>query len=601
LRVFIALVLVGGVVEAVAGLYVARTAGVHARTAQDHLEAARRHLEARRLPQAREELRSAEESFAAMDRSIDRIGPARLLIRVTPLVRVQFAATEQFARSGRDLAAAGLDVTDAVAAIEENNTEPLGPAGLDRLKTVDASLQAASKAVDSAVERIGRFDDRRLLGPVGGARNDVARQLPDVAIRVHDASRAIHLLVTALGGDGPRNYLVLSQNPEEIRPTGGFIGSYSVLHGEGGFLKVDRSGATEDWFRAHPAATVADDRRATPFQLDTTVAETLANVNATPQWPIVGHLAADVWESGGEPRVDGVFALTPELLARVVRVLGPVTVPEYGETVTADNLLQRVEYYTHDDPLRATRPGGRKQFLADLARHTLSNLSSLPYDKLEEAGRALSEGMERREGMAWARDAGGQAVFTQHGWDGRVTRGDAGFDFFYAAEFAYSTKTNRAVRRQFDHHVTLRADGSGTVKTTVQANNPTPFDVEDNPTGKAYVVLYGPRGAELANGADPLTASETLGDRPGAGHLVVTPPLGMSRTSVAWKAPRLAEKRDDGTLAYRLKWAAIPAHMGDTLKLSVTPPSGWKWATSPPPSDISLDSDFSGTWVLRKS
>jgi hypothetical protein len=44
------------------------------------------------------------------------------------------------------------------------------------------------------------------------------------------------------GWNGPRRYLVLTQDPAEIRPTGGFIGSY-------GIVAFDRGRITERVFR----------------------------------------------------------------------------------------------------------------------------------------------------------------------------------------------------------------------------------------------------------------------------------------------------------------------------------------------------------------
>ena len=49
-------------------------------------------------------------------------------------------------------------------------------------------------------------------------------------------------LPAILGWDGPRRYLVLTQNPAELRPTGGFTGSY-------GIVTFDRGRLTEHSFR----------------------------------------------------------------------------------------------------------------------------------------------------------------------------------------------------------------------------------------------------------------------------------------------------------------------------------------------------------------
>jgi hypothetical protein len=46
-------------------------------------------------------------------------------------------------------------------------------------------------------------------------------RLPEVAAGAAEAA--------VMGDDCPRRYLLMSQNPAEVRPTGGFIGTYGVL------------------------------------------------------------------------------------------------------------------------------------------------------------------------------------------------------------------------------------------------------------------------------------------------------------------------------------------------------------------------------------
>ena len=44
------------------------------------------------------------------------------------------------------------------------------------------------------------------------------------------------MLTEVLGGNGARNYLIEQVNPAELRPGGGFIGTFSVLRADHGAL-----------------------------------------------------------------------------------------------------------------------------------------------------------------------------------------------------------------------------------------------------------------------------------------------------------------------------------------------------------------------------
>src|SRR5205823_5812416 len=96
-------------------------------------------------------------------------------------------------------------------------------------------------------------------------------------------------------------------------------------------------------------------------------------------WPTAAALATTMWHVGGEAPVQGVVSITPDFMARLLTVLGPVTVPTYHETVTAKNLLARVDYWTHLEGAQLqTQLGGRKHFLAELAHVVVDKLLDAP-------------------------------------------------------------------------------------------------------------------------------------------------------------------------------------------------------------------------------
>src|SRR5579864_1576973 len=49
-------------------------------------------------------------------------------------------------------------------------------------------------------------------------------------------------------------------------------------------------------------------------------------------------------DEGGGP-VDGDISFTPTLISDILTVTGPIVVAEYGETITAQNLEDRLHYY----------------------------------------------------------------------------------------------------------------------------------------------------------------------------------------------------------------------------------------------------------------
>jgi hypothetical protein len=309
-----------------------------------------------------------------------------------------------------------------------------------------------------------------------------------------------------------------------------------------------------------------------------------------------------MWQRGGEAPVDGVAAVTPEFLARVLGVLGPVTVPGYDETVTSSNLVERLDYHTHVEvtaPEEAAPGANRKRFVVELARVVMQKLLDAPASTWDPLGRAVTAAFEGREAMAWSDEADVRNALVDRRLDGTLPAATG--DFFYDGEFAYAAKNGRGRRRTFDHVVTLQPDGSGRVTTTVTIANTEPPGPA-NLDSLSYLTFYGPEGAGFVSSSVPPDATEpTLAGHPARGWDLAAPPLGTATLTFTWSAPHLAVRQRDGTWRYQLWWMRLPDHDGDTLHLSVILPSGWRWKGASPPATVSLGHDVVGSWALVPS
>ena len=583
---------------AVAGIQLWRAAH-HAVGGKSALVMAETKLRAGDLPAAERNLGRAQRSFGAAHADLHSIAPLLAVARALPFVRVQVRGTVALIDAGGLLTSAALRLTAAADAIIRP-ADPNSPVrhSLTSLTSVHAALVAGLQALDQSIVEVGRLDGYRLVGPLAPARAELAARLPAARAEAARAEAGLRAFLSFAGADGDRRYLVFSQNPDEVRPTGGFLGTYGVLNATQGGLAIARYGDIIPWFNAPEHAHAIVNSADAPVALriiNPPSAQTLANVNAGPDWPTAAQLALDLWAKGGEEPVDGVLSFAPDFLARMVGVLGPVDVSDFGETVTAENLVERIDYHTHHDP--AATDVDRKRFATELVRLVLDKLLAAPATKFRALGQAAAKGFDNREAMAWSTDPSVVSVLHSLRWDGAFV--GARGDFVASSDFEYAAKNGRALHRTFDHHVELHADGSARVTTTLTVANTAPPDPL-NIDSLSYVILYGPRGARLADTSDAQDGEEPpLAGQPGAGYLISALPLGEDHKTVVWDAPKFASLLADGSREFRLTWRVQPDHAGDMMRLRVDLPSGWRWRDSPP-SVIAGNGDFSGTWRLTR-
>src|SRR5207237_5814789 len=135
----------------------------------------------------------------------------------------------------------------------------------------------------------------------------------------------------------------------------------------------------------------------------------------------------------------------------------------------------------------------------------MQQVLAAPSSQWQPLAKAIGQAFDAREAMAWTTDDQIVSALESRRWNNTLPEADG--DFFYNAEFSYAAKIDRSLRREFTHHVELRADGSARITTTMVVTNPRPGGFT-NPGSLSYITVYGPNGAVLDQASDPPQPSE---------------------------------------------------------------------------------------------
>ena len=560
-------------------------------------------LDSATLDKVHARIAAAQKDFKDMKSDLDGAGPAYSFARVLPFVRVQVRGVKALNNAGDELTASALQLVDTARKFVNPSHRATTLSNGDVIGDLKILQSAASQAVTTlskAIDDLSSLNGYRLVGPLSSARATLAKKLPRLEVRAASARDGLTAFIAFAGGNGPRHYLVLSQNPDEVRPTGGFMGSYGVLGSNAGHLNVDEYGDTNAWDKAHPAAVIPEQQaEPTIFRIANTN-ETMANTNARPDWPTAAQTAIQLWRKGGGQQMNGVVSFTPNFLARLVAVLGPIHVPAYNDTITGDNLVARTDYWTHHAPSQPV-PGGRKEFLSVLAPLVLHKVVTEPASQWPKLGAAVGDGFAKQEAMLWSSDKNVQEVVKAHRWD--YTLLPTLSDFYADSEFEFASKNGSKLHRDFTHTVVIHADGSAVVTTVMKITDTDPvFNSGYNPGIGGYFTPYGPPGATLDKTSDKpdWNGEPDLFGHPSAGWQLSAPPGGSATLKVVWDVPQILVPQEHGRYLYALLWMPTPAHTGDVVHLRVELPAGWKWRGASPPATLRPDSITGGNWQLRK-
>ncbi|MBI4771642.1 MAG: DUF4012 domain-containing protein [Chloroflexi bacterium] len=230
-----------------------------------------------------------------------------------------------------------------------------------------------------------------------------------------------------LGAGGPREYLLLAQNSDELRPTGGFISAAGTIRLDGGRLgdfSLRDSYAIDD-LAAHPYPEP-------PRPLTVYMGSQLwlfRDANWSPDFPTSARAALDLYELGQDVRPGGVIAFDQQAVQRILAALGWVAVPDTPDMVTADNVVEYMRRAWSAEPGEGVSEEWwlqRKDFMGNLANAMLDKLQTGPLDLSALLG-AVLRAFDERHILVYVEEPTVAELLARRGWDGAVRPGAGDF------------------------------------------------------------------------------------------------------------------------------------------------------------------------------
>ncbi|GII21202.1 DUF4012 domain-containing protein [Planosporangium mesophilum] len=308
------------------------------------------------------------------------------------------AAVRTVATAVDDLARRGLPpLVDTAGAIDLSTLAPKnGRIDLAAVQNAAPRIAVAATAVRQARDRVASIDTGHLLPQVSAGVKELSDGLQHAVRVTETAERASALLPAMLGAGGPRTYLLVFQNPAEVRATGGMPGAFLVVRADRGAVQfVDQGTATAMGTFPRPVQPLDPALRALYTDRP---AEYPADVNLTPDFPTVAKLYREMYQRRSGQAVDGVIATDPVALSYLLAAEGPVTLPN-GTKLTSDNAVRMLL----SDVYAKFSTVAQDQFFSAAARAVFDVLTRQPRNMaglVNQLARAVGE----RRILVWSAD-----------------------------------------------------------------------------------------------------------------------------------------------------------------------------------------------------
>lgn len=270
-----------------------------------------------------------------------------------------------------------------------------------------------------------------------------------------DLQTIVSLADALLSPDGQeKTFLILFQNNLELRPGGGFIGSFGILKLRNGNV-VDFAVHDTGNFDGRIPSTVEP-----PYPMHETLrinSWKLRDSNYSPDFSENAKWAETFYQMGqGEERFDGVIAVTTNVLTSFLKVTGPVDIPGFPGTYGQDNAILDLEYQVEKGyRTQDIAPGERKSVMGSLGIEILRRAKVLSLSKKYELFRTVLTDLHTKDIQILFKDPLLQERVAAAGWDGAMDRTWKDDYLFLVDANLNSFKTDYFIKRSYAYTVDL--------------------------------------------------------------------------------------------------------------------------------------------------
>lgn len=318
-----------------------------------------------------------EDAASAADRTD---GPAWRVLTWAPFVGDDAEGLRRLSSSLDTVANDGLPPLLTVLDDLDGVTEG-GGIDIDKVRAIQEPVRAASAAFAAADAEVSGQDSSGFVSQVRDRFDDYVSRVGDLSRNLESGRTTTDLLPGLLGGDGPRDYLLVFQNNAEVRATGGIPGSWAEVHAEDGELVIRRQGSSAS-FGSFTPPSISDAEREVYNDI---FAAYWQNATMTPSWPRAADLMRTIWEETYAPtELDGVLSLDPVAMSYLLDGSSPVEVG--GAPLTAANAVERLL----SEPYLTLEPAEQDAFFAEATRALFGSFTGSLTDPL-----AFVQGLQR--------------------------------------------------------------------------------------------------------------------------------------------------------------------------------------------------------------
>ncbi len=321
-------------------------------------------------------------------------------------------------------------------------------------------LQASLKL---ALLNFNRINKIGILWPVYNKLNKLREDLESAVNLIQKISPIVKLLPVLTGHPNTNNFLLILQNNDELRPSGGFIGAYAILKVNNGNIvslisndsyHLDAPASVSEQWTMLPPASLKKYLRVKKWYL--------RDANWSPNWPTSAQKINEIFQGESKaikqakPKFTGIIAITPDLVAKLIKLVGPLKVK--GDIYKADNFQTLLQYnveVAYKD--RNISSWDRKNIINNLISQLKDKLLSLKINKWEELFEIFNESTSSKSIQIYFFNTNWENLVRELGASGEIKNSNNDYLFVVNSNLG-AFKSDVVIKKDIDYTINKEKD-----------------------------------------------------------------------------------------------------------------------------------------------
>ncbi len=329
-------------------------------------------------------------------------------------------------------------------------------------------------------------------------KNSVVQKIKTEKKKVITTQQLVPLFETLVNQKEKKTYLVLLQDNQELRPTGGFFQSMALVTVDQGMI-IDRQ-----IFDSYQIDNLFAGKVDPPTEVEKYLGENqlyARDANWDPDFKTSSDQISWFVEKSLNKEIDGVIGLNLYVIQDVLKALGPVDVPEYNEILTDKNILERAEFHSE---INLVNEKDKVNYLSTVLERTLDSVFLTSKEKIPSLLGSFYQNLLSNQAVISMDDVGLMGTIESLGWSGGVVTPECPselvgdyclVDSVYQVEANVGVnKANYSLDRSIEHNISLQS--GGVVHTRkITFNNKAKTNAWPQGQYRSYIRFYLPMDA----------------------------------------------------------------------------------------------------------